>query len=348
MSGDSIELRIRHPKGSSITSNLFERSCIFDLKREISKLCGIPASNVALKFGYPPLRMDLPDNTTLENVGIISGETIIAEEDQSQPQSSNPISHSTSNNNAPQRTGLGGMSTGPKTGLGSVSTGPQKTTASVPKTQGTDQIPDPDGLIMIRRVIAADNSCLFNSIAYALENKAKNKSRELRRTVASYIMNDPQQYNEAVLERTNDQYCSWILKDESWGGAIELEVFSKHYKVEIGAVDIENLIINVFGTGQGYNQRIYVLYDGIHYDILARNISEDMDVDMDITIFSPQDKYAYEGALALAKELNSKKQFTNMGKFSIQCGTCYEKFVGESEAVEHNKKTGHINFQECK
>jgi len=337
MSGQPIELRIRHPKGSSITSNLFERSCIFDLKKEISKLAGIPASNVSLKFGYPPLRMDLPDNTTLENVGIISGETIIAEEDQSQPSQPQIVNKPTTTNTAPQRTGLG-----------SISTGPKSSSAIVPKTQSTEQVPNPDGLVMVRRVIAADNSCLFNSIAYALENKAKHKSKELRRVVASHIMNDPQQYNEAVLERSNNNYCQWILKDESWGGAIELEIFSKYYKVEIGAVDIENMIITVFGSGQGYNQRIYVLYDGIHYDILARNISEDMDTDLDITVFDPIDKYAYDGALAIAKELNSKKQFTNTNKFSIQCGICYEKFVGENEAIEHNKKTGHINFQECK
>jgi len=329
MSGNVIELRIRHPKGSSIISTLFENSCIFDLKKEISKVTNIPASRVSLKFGYPPQLIDLPDNTTLENVGIISGETIIAEEGQTS--NANPIQTSAKTNSVTQNKSL-------------ISTGPQK----IAQTQSSsfNQIPNPDGLIMVRRVIAADNSCLFNSIAYALENKAKNKAKDLRNVVAAHIMSDPMKYNEAVLERQNKDYVQWIQKDESWGGAIELEIFSKYYEVEIGAVDIENLIITVFGSGQGYKQRIYVLYDGIHYDILARNISEEMDDSMDITVFDPKDKYAYEGALIIAKELNAKKQFTNINKFTIQCGVCYEKFQGEKEAVEHNQKTGHINFQE--
>lgn len=312
MSGLPVELRIRHPKGSSILDTVFERSSVAELKREISKISGIAPSRIAFKLGYPPQRIDLPDNTTLENVGIQSGETIIVEENQNVKEE--------------------------------VST--QSIKPAEAGQTNFHQTPNPDGLIMIRRVIAADNSCLFNSVAYALENQAKNKAKDLREVVVGYIMSDTDTYNEAVLERSADKYCEWIQRDDSWGGAIELEILSKHYKVEICAVDIGNLLISVFGDHQNYSERIYVLYDGIHYDILARNISEDMDNSMDITVFNPNDKYAYEGALTLAKELKAKKQFTNTSQFTIQCGVCYEKFKGESEAVDHNKKTGHINFQE--
>lgn len=317
MSGEPIDLRIRHPKGNQVISTLYGNSSISDLKREISKLSDIPPSRISFKLGYPPQRVELPDNTILENVGIQSGETIIAEE----------------NANASQST------------TANIATN-NKSQAGQKPEEPLEQKPNPEGLIMIRRVIPADNSCLFNSIAYALENKSKQKAKDLRRIIATYVHKDPEQYNEAVLERPNDKYCQWILKDESWGGAIELEIFAKHYKVEICAVDIENIIITVLGSGQNYKKRIYVLYDGIHYDILARNISEDMDQDMDVTTFDPNDKYAYEGALVLAKQLNAQKQFTSLTKFTIQCGVCYKKFTGEDEAITHNKETGHINFQE--
>jgi hypothetical protein len=33
---------------------------------------------------------------------------------------------------------------------------------------------------MLRKVIPSDNSCLFNSIAYLLENKSMSKARDLR------------------------------------------------------------------------------------------------------------------------------------------------------------------------
>ena len=34
---------------------------------------------------------------------------------------------------------------------------------------------------MIRRIVPADNSCLFNSIAYVLENRSKTKAEQLRK-----------------------------------------------------------------------------------------------------------------------------------------------------------------------
>ena len=37
--------------------------------------------------------------------------------------------------------------------------------------------------------------------------------------VAATIMSDPETYSEVLLGRPNDEYCRWILKPESWGGA---------------------------------------------------------------------------------------------------------------------------------
>lgn len=34
-------------------------------------------------------------------------------------------------------------------------------------------------------------------------------------------MSDPETYSEVMLGRPNDEYCRWILKPESWGGATE-------------------------------------------------------------------------------------------------------------------------------
>jgi ubiquitin thioesterase OTU1 len=113
-------------------------------------------------------------------------------------------------------------------------------------------------------------------------------------------------------------------------------------------VDIANTMPNIFGQDGKYNKRIYLLYDGIHYDVIARNISSDMEESFDKVVFDPKDKYAYDGAMVLAKELNAKREFTDLDHFSIQCGVCYQKFTGENQAIEHNKKTGHSNFQEVK
>ncbi len=45
--------------------------------------------------------------------------------------------------------------------------------------------------------------------------------------VASAILSNPIQYNEAILGRPIDEYIEWILKPNSWGGAIELAILSE-------------------------------------------------------------------------------------------------------------------------
>jgi ubiquitin thioesterase OTU1 len=45
--------------------------------------------------------------------------------------------------------------------------------------------------------------------------------------VASAILSDPIQYNEAILGRSVEEYIEWILKPNSWGGAIELAILSE-------------------------------------------------------------------------------------------------------------------------
>lgn len=65
------------------------------------------------------------------------------------------------------------------------------------------------------------------------------------------------------------------------------------------------------------NDRIFLLYDGIHYDILCRNISEDMPDEYDSCVFEKSDMFAYEGCLVLAKQLKQKMQFTDVSTFSL-------------------------------
>jgi len=42
------------------------------------------------------------------------------------------------------------------------------------------------------------------------------------------------------------------------------------------------------------------MYDGIHYDVIVRNISEDMPEDISQIIFSSSDSFAFSGSLVLA------------------------------------------------
>ncbi|RUO96210.1 hypothetical protein BC936DRAFT_142420 [Jimgerdemannia flammicorona] len=88
-------------------------------------------------------------------------------------------------------------------------------------------------------------------------------SRKLRQIITNQILRDPVKYNDAVLGQKTDAYCKWILKQNNWGGAIELGIFSSHFGVEIDSIDIQSGRIDKFGEGQ-YTERVFVLYSGIH------------------------------------------------------------------------------------
>lgn len=50
------------------------------------------------------------------------------------------------------------------------------------------------------------------------------------KVVISAIKSDPSSYSEVVLERNPEEYCGWIAQKNAWGGAIELAIFSEHFK----------------------------------------------------------------------------------------------------------------------
>lgn len=60
-------------------------------------------------------------------------------------------------------------------------------------------------------MIDADNSCLFNSVAYCLEDKRLDMAYELRELVASVVLSDPDEYNEAVLGKVSMRGCVGVL-----------------------------------------------------------------------------------------------------------------------------------------
>lgn len=90
----------------------------------------------------------------------------------------------------------------------------------------------------------------------------------MRHIIAQEVAADPSQYNDAVLGKSNAEYCSWIQRADSWGGAIEVAILSNYYGIEIDVVDIQNAIINRFGEDRNYGLRVFLLFDGIHYDPL--------------------------------------------------------------------------------
>lgn len=85
---------------------------------------------------------------------------------------------------------------------------------------------------VLLRVMPDDNSCLFRAISYVV-TLGLCPVEDLRQAVVDAIRGDPDRYNEAVLEKSVDNYCRWIKTETSWGGGIELGILSNHFGVEV-------------------------------------------------------------------------------------------------------------------
>lgn len=311
MSQGKISLKLRAPNGLLPLDNIASKTKLFDFKKELSKKTNINAECLIIKVGYPPKNIaDSSNDSLLTEFGISDGDLIIIEENTKIPIKANL---DTSKNKQPDLSSI-----------------------------ALEQIPNKDGLIMIRRVVPADNSCLFRSVAYCLDPKAAFHSEEVRQIVAGYILSDPKSF-EGLLEKPVDEYAVWIMKETSWGGEPELDILSKHFDIEICAINI--LTCQPLFFNSAAKKRIFLLYDGVHYDPVSRNICEEI-TENDITKFEKNDQAALDGCIVLANNLRNLHQFTDVSNFDIQCLVCLEGLKGEKGVAEHSKKTGHFNFKE--
>lgn len=97
---------------------------------------------------------------------------------------------------------------------------------------------------------------------------------ELRKVVANAIVSDTHRFNEIILGKSPLEYAKWIQLPASWGGVPELIVLSEYFKVELAVVDIVNVRHEVFGQDKGYQERVYLIYAGIHYDLCVKNLQD--------------------------------------------------------------------------
>lgn len=199
---------------------------------------------------------------------------------------------------------------------------------------------------LARRAVPADNSCLFTSVFYVVEGGVYDPAcaPEMRGLIAQIVSGDSAAYSEAVLGKSNEEYCAWIRRGDTWGGAIELSILSKFYRCEICVVDTQTVRVDRFGEDAGYRKRVLLIYDGIHYDPLQQ-VAPGSDAPPR-TVFSTADDVVLAQALELADDARRKRQFTDVSRFDLRCMVCQTGLVGEKEARQHAKVTGHTNFGE--
>ncbi|XP_033157346.1 ubiquitin thioesterase OTU1 [Drosophila mauritiana] len=347
----SFSVKLKSKKGQFIVNDLNEHTTLGELKTKIVQATDIQATQLHVLVGYPPKPLDLSqqqEQRDLKAVGINSGETLIVEEKAAPAPAAAPAAPVRGGTTVEDDEALARRLQAEEeaqllqeTAGGPVAQAPEYQLPVAPTESGPNG--DFNG-ILLKKVVPADNSCLFTSIRFVLNGKVDNEGSEMmRHIIAQEVAADPQSYNDAVLGKSNAEYCVWIQKADSWGGAIEVSILSNYYGIEIDVVDIQNAIINRFGEDKNFGLRVFLLFDGIHYDPLYMETSPSA---APATIFPVEELGVYQQAEQLANEAQSSRQYTNVDKFTLRCMQCDVRLVGQVQAQEHAKQTGHKNFGE--
>jgi len=203
-----------------------------------------------------------------------------------------------------------------------------------------DVLPLATGAKLQRHVIDADNSCLFNSILYAASHNDYPNAASLRSAVSSLVRlkskaGDDAMFSEAFLGKDPHEYAVWINDANKWGGEVEMAIISSFLLgLAIRAVDIATGIVYSYGES---SLCIFLLYDGIHYDVIIGDRQR---------VFRVDDAAAEDAACAVAAEARTKRQFVDLGAFTTRCLVCQQGLTGQAEVQMHARQTGHTNFSE--
>lgn len=357
-----MRIRVRGPEGQSILT-LLDTATVGELLSQLSKQT--PNDKPEIKYGYPPKPLPLhtfEPSTKLSDTGLqIDGEQLIVSrghydkiETVSEP--SNPSLKSSTHDLAsrplssdPKSLSFAGKGTAPSTRTGNQTNKPLSLSRKTPSTDPPELAFALHASTMILRIMPDDNSCLFRAFGTAVLPNMDNMT-ELRSIVAQNIQQYPEKYSAVVLDQEPDEYCRWIQSQDAWGGAIELDILSRHFELEICSIDVQTCRVDRFNEGR--ETRCILVYSGIHYDTIALSPSEPpfehayAPPDFDTKIFEASDDTVLEKALELSKILQDRHYFTDTSKFSIRCNVCKKTFTGERGATEHAKKTGHYDFGE--
>ncbi|KAF1818729.1 OTU-domain-containing protein [Dissoconium aciculare CBS 342.82] len=335
-----------------------------DLKHEISQKTGV--ADFDLKYGYPPQQLntesidgdvkltDMPHKLNGEQLTVVPRTSMSAK-------LSSPLGGTTRGTQAiptlpPTKvTAPSPSSEYPATPLNLT----RKPKPSLENEPPEVPIPSLEG-IMVLRVMPDDNSCLFRALSTAVLGAALDGMTELRSIVAQTIIGNPELYTAGVLEKSPEDYCRWIQREDSWGGGIELAILSQHFDVEVCSVNVQDLRVDRFNEGKG-RARVIVVYSGIHYDVCAVTPFRGADPELDRKVFEVVrmggeggdeeveefDGGALAGALDLCRALQKQHYYTDTHGFALKCNQCGEQGNGQQWAVQHARTSGHGDFGEA-
>ena len=177
-------------------------------------------SYFVLFSGFPPKPLDISDrDKSISSIGVKSGDTIIF-----QITSSSKAENSTNQNTNTAKTAC---------------PPPQNPQATSDISHKKLKTSDSSHSKLHRKVVPADNSCLFTSINYCMSGCVvpSENSSFMREVIASVVGSDHDKFSDVFLGRPNADYCRWILGKDAWGGAIEVQILAEYFQVQIVVVD---------------------------------------------------------------------------------------------------------------
>lgn len=366
-------LKIKHPNGvSKLTLN--DDILCSNFFSEICKLTGYPIDELEIAVGFPPIQLEQSDdilNKKLEDI-VKSGSLVSINRFHFLK---NPINQSLFR----ELRELGYVPKIIKKAL-EVLSSPDLNSAidlceSIKEGNFVVETSMQQSLTPIisklsRKIIPANNSCLFNSIDFILSQNSTNYYEEiygekLRDIVSSVIAQELhlQEIQMAgsnftprflpILEMPPLQYINWILQSTNWGGEVENVILANHLNCIIHVYDIRTCLRHSYGAedeksfyneeeGNLQKKHIFLLYDGVHYDPLIGLNSQSNEIRF-FTSKSDVEKF-HRLADEFVKDLNKKKKFVNLSSGDFLCNVCLKSFSTQKDAMEHAKLTGHTNF----
>jgi len=322
-----VNLRVRYEGGQGVVKGLDSEDSVEKLISHSLEALGVTnQQEAALKLlsGFPPKPLDISDrDKSISSIGIKSGDTIIF-----QITSSSKAENSTNQNTNTAKTACPPQN-------------PQATSDISHKKLKTS---DSSHSKLHRKVVPADNSCLFTSINYCMSGCVvpSENSSFMREVIASVVGSDHDKFSDVFLGRPNADYCRWILGKDAWGGAIEVQILAEYFQVQIVVVDTISGSLTIFGEALDFPSRMVLIYDGIHYDPLYYTAPDGTTQ----TVHPTSDSSILEKAKVTAEEAKAAHNYTDTAGFTLKCLVCGFRMKGESEAQKHAKTTTHTNFSE--
>ncbi|CAM9517675.1 unnamed protein product [Phaeothamnion confervicola] len=361
-----LNLKVAWPKGNAKLMGLADDTRMGKLKEMIQEHSGISPPCQSILEGYPLKPLLGTDMSLLTDLGVRSGAalTVKVVEAPAAPELQQPEPTAATNGGGTDGGGASAigmlldMGFAPDLAARALQLAGGDAAAAVelcmsgalegvaampaPAPPAPRDLPNPT---FVRRVIDADNSCLFNAVGFCL-HRSRRRGGELRAVIAAAVQAAPDVFTAAILGKEAGEYCAWIQDPAKWGGEIELFVLSRHFRTEICAVDVQTGIAYTYGEGEGYRERMFLLYDGIHYDALSEAFNPTADESRDTAVFpiGAEADRRLAAAKDIAKGLREKKLFVDLGGCDLKCLVCLEGLRGQAGARAHAAATGHQNF----